>query len=201
MLRVITRPIPAVRCAQHAYTRILGRYRPTDGQTDALAHLKTNSPSNSNWVLRKCRCLLIPSYNMQNGCEIKALVDGQFAHPLASSLASFTHSLYSRALLRSFAGRFLDAYSHLCKRACLLVHPLVSWSICNQFLGAICKRVSVFRPSVGRSVTPSHFRLFPRALEHRVASIGSCLDTQFWLRAWNAHWRRDAEQGGGTVMR
>ena len=47
----------------------------------------------------------------------------------------------------------------------------------NGFLGAIkhlYKRVCLsVRPSVGRSVTPSHFRRFWRASEHRVASIGS----------------------------
>ena len=80
------------------------------------------------------------SHNGQTGYEIKALplVDGQIAHPLASSLAFFTHLLYSSALLRSFAGSFtcseahgteiLDAYLHFGKMG-MSVGPSVGLSI------------------------------------------------------------------------
>ena len=56
-----------------------------------------------------------------------------------------------------------------------------TWSDNNVFrcdLASLYEGVSVrpsVRPSVGRSVTPSDFRRFRRASEHRVASIGSCL--------------------------
>ena len=45
---------------------------------------------------------------------------------------------------------------------------------CFCFLGAAKHLYKRVRPSVRPSVTPSHFRRFRRALEHRVASIGSC---------------------------
>ena len=42
------------------------------------------------------------------------------------------------------------------------------------FLGATKHLYMRVCPSVGRSVTPSHFQRLRHALEHRVASIGSC---------------------------
>ena len=58
---------------------------------------------------------------------------------------------------------FLGATKHLYKRVCPSVRRCVGWSI-------------------GWSVTPSHYRRFWRALEHRVASIGSCW--QYRSTAW-----------------
>ena len=89
-------------------------------------------------------------------------------------------------------GAFLQEVVTNCSTICLSVlpsiHPVKQTAIVrpecpyaalqHQFLGAakhLYKRVCPsVRPSVRRSVTPSHFRRFWHASEHRVASIGSC---------------------------
>ena len=77
--------------------------------------------------------------------------------PYCTSSLSFSLLLFNICLHSLYS--FLGATKHLYESVCLSVRPSirpsVSWS-------------------VGRPVTPSHFRRFRRALKHRVASIGSC---------------------------
>ena len=117
----------------------------------------------------------------ENICKYKAVLGKACFFFIAMNLhgARCTHLLALRHLFACFA-----ALMHSLRRAHSLASFIVEWMLKmnytffyknSLFSQSLDKRVS---PSVRPSVTPTHFRRFRHASEHRVASIGSCF--HYW---------------------